>query len=109
MFKKVRDGYQIDDNHVEDLFKPKPKIQTLANSSAYGWLESKIPSLKLLTEDKAALVIMAFRNKYGDHHICPACESILLSHHSSRKCSSCGKEIKETKTVRQYLKDGDYK
>jgi len=109
LFKKVRDGYQIDDNHVEDLFKPKKKIQTLANSSAYGWFQSKSPKIKFLTEDKAAMVMIDFMNKWADHHICPKCENILLSHHGTRKCPNCGSEIKETKTVRQYLKDGDYK
>ena len=57
----------------------------------------------------STMVMIDFMNKWADHHICPKCENILLSHHGTRKCPNCGSEIKETKTVRQYLKDGDYK
>ena len=109
MFKKVRDGIQVDDNAVENLFKPKIKIHTLANSSSYGWFQNKLPEIKFMSEENVALVIINFMNKWADHHICPKCENILLSHHGTRKCPNCDSEINETKTVRRYLKDGDYK
>lgn len=80
----------------------------LMENSAYKWLAGKLPILNIVMPHQAEQVIKAFLFKYGRHHVCPKCENLLLHHMGTRKCGSCGHEISSTKSVIDYLNDGDY-
>ena len=82
----------------------------LTNNTAFNWLCDKIGmKLKLLTDEQLTGVLLKFFLKYGEHHVCPKCENLLLSHHETRKCKHCDHEVKETKSIINFLTDGDYK